>query len=139
MREGEITEAIAACDQVLDGIEAAMHDLKGAQNWGIFDLLGGGFIVSLVKHGRLSRAQQSLMEVQYNLRTLQKELRDVSGAIELSVNPIGMNMLFDIAFDNIFSDLITQSRIHEVRAELTDLEADVRALRRRLGEIKRAM
>ncbi|MPN45069.1 hypothetical protein SDC9_192636 [bioreactor metagenome] len=50
-----------------------------------------------------------------------------------------MNMLFDIAFDNIFSDLITQSRIHEVRAELTDLEADVRALRRRLGEIKRAM
>lgn len=43
MRRREIEEAAAAGEKALYSLENAREKLQGAKNWGIFDMLGGGF------------------------------------------------------------------------------------------------
>ena len=39
----EISEAIRAGERALSSLRAAQDKLGSARNWGIFDMLGGGF------------------------------------------------------------------------------------------------
>lgn len=135
MQEREIQEAIAACDQVLSSIDEARRELSSAKNWGIFDILGGGLFASLIKHGKMSRAESAMARIQSDLRLLQRELRDVSQAVEFSFSAQDLNMFLDIAFDNVFSDLLSQSKISHALSELTELEQDVTGLQIRLRQL----
>lgn len=40
----EIQEAIAAAETTLAYLDGAREALSSASNWGIFDMLGGGFL-----------------------------------------------------------------------------------------------
>ena len=52
-RAVEIDEAIAAGHRALDALAEAADSLDSAKRWGIVDILGGGFVTSMVKHSRL--------------------------------------------------------------------------------------
>lgn len=136
MEEREITEAITACNQVLASIGNAKNELKSAKNWGIFDILGGGLFASLIKHNKMSHAEEAMQAIQFDLQRLQRELRDVSQALEITFSAGDLNMVFDIVFDNIFSDLISQNKIHAALDDLMELEGDVERLRERLHQLK---
>ena len=47
----EVQEAISAADDAIRHLEDAERELKSARNWGIYDILGGGLISSLIKRG----------------------------------------------------------------------------------------
>ena len=46
----ELEEAIRASEAALEKLEKAKASLESASGWGIFDIIGGGFISSAVKH-----------------------------------------------------------------------------------------
>ena len=48
----EIDEALTAVEDALNCLDAAARDLKSAGNWGWFDIFGGGFFSSLIKHDK---------------------------------------------------------------------------------------
>ncbi|MDD2360899.1 MAG: hypothetical protein PHE66_10740, partial [Syntrophaceticus schinkii] len=73
----ELKEAIRAGEDLetaLNGMEAR---LNSARNFGIWDILGGGLLVTAVKHLRISDAQRDVHKIQQLLRRFERELADV--------------------------------------------------------------
>ena len=48
MEARELQEAIHAADDALYHLESARKCLQSAGNWGVLDLLGGGFISGMI-------------------------------------------------------------------------------------------
>ena len=48
MMKREIQEALTAGENALQSLYAASEQLDSARNWGIVDLLGGGFFTDLI-------------------------------------------------------------------------------------------
>ena len=84
--EKEMREAIEAGENALYSLRAAKEELRKAGNWGIADLLGGGFFVSLIKHSKMDEASRLMEQARYDLKKFQKELRDVTVNTDLSLN-----------------------------------------------------
>ena len=49
----EINEAVVAGERALGSLRTAKSKLDSARAWGIYDMLGGGFLSSMIKHGQL--------------------------------------------------------------------------------------
>ncbi|MCK7500718.1 MAG: hypothetical protein MZW92_68780 [Comamonadaceae bacterium] len=71
----EIGEAVAAGDEVIAGLDSVIAYFKSAGNWGIVDLIGGGLIVTAVKHSKIDRAKAAIHEVQARLRAVPEGAR----------------------------------------------------------------
>lgn len=128
----EIREAITSCDRVLDRIFVARRELTGAKNWGLFDMLGGGFITGMIKHGKMGQAQNAMSDITEELKHLQRELHDVSDTMEIRMNNTDLDMFLDMFFDNIFTDWNTQSKIGTALKDLDELEDDIGRLKETL-------
>ena len=63
MMEREIQEALTAGENALQSLYAASEQLDSARNWGIVDLLGGGFFTDLIKHSKMEK-QRSIFHRQ---------------------------------------------------------------------------
>lgn len=113
----EVDEAIRAGKRALDSLREAKAKLNSARNWGIYDILGGGVISSVVKHSKMSSANEWVAQANRDLKRFAKELRDVDED-GLYVQAGSLASTLDIFFDNVFSDFIVQNRINEARAEI---------------------
>ena len=116
----EINEAVLAGERALNSLREAKSKLNSARAWGVYDILGGGMISSIVKHSKVNDANEWLEQANRDLRRFAKELRDVPGE-EIYVQAGDLASTLDIFFDNIFSDFIVQNRINEARAEIDRL------------------
>ena len=113
----EVDEAIRAGERALDSLREAKAKLNSARNWGIYDILGGGVISSVVKHSKMSSANEWVAQANHDLKRFAKELRDVDED-GLYVQAGSLASTLDIFFDNVFSDFIVQNRINEARTEI---------------------
>ena len=116
----EINEAVLAGERALNSLREAKGRLNSARAWGVYDILGGGMISSIIKHSRMNDANEWLEQANFDLRRFAKELRDVPGE-ELYLETRDLASALDIFFDNIFSDFIVQNRINEARQEIDRL------------------
>ena len=82
----EISEPISAGDAALSSLQNAREKLDSAKNWGIWDMVGGGFVSSLIKHSRMDDAQEYMEEARQNLRRFEKELQDVHVPADFSMD-----------------------------------------------------
>ena len=119
----EIEEARTVALRVLDSLESIEKKLHSARRWGIFDLLGGDFFSSLIKHSKMDDAQRMLRQVQSDLVLLQKELKDIDIQFTEDISASGFEKFMDIVFDNIVSDWLTQSRINKSLQEVARVKA----------------
>ena len=126
--EKEVREAVAAGERALGSLRNAQKCLDGAKNWGIVDMLGGGLVSSLVKRSKMDDAAGYMEEAKADLRKFQKELRDVSVSMDLRME-IGSFLSFaDVFFDNLFVDVMVQSKINEARDQVDEVIARVESL-----------
>ncbi len=108
----EVAEAIAAGQKARQAVNQVLHDLKSAQGWGTWDLLGGGLVATAIKHNRIDDARQAAYEVQEALRRFQRELADVEGSAKFIVEDISSFETFaDFFFDGLIIDWVVQARI----------------------------
>ena len=119
----EIEEARTVALRVLDSLEKIEKKLHSARRWGIFDLLGGDFFSSLIKHSKMDDAQRMLRQGQSDLVLLQKELKDIDIQFTEDISASGFEKFMDIVFDNIVSDWLTQSRINKSLQEVARVKA----------------
>lgn len=110
----EINEAVAAGERALDSLKTAKSKLDSARAWGIYDILGGGLISSVIKHGQIDNANEWMEQANHDLRKFAKELRDVPGEY-LHVQTGDLISMLDIFCDNFFSDIMVQERINDAR------------------------
>ena len=109
----ETDEALNACKKLLMSLSSAKDDLASAKNWGIFDILGGGLIPSLVKQDHIKRASQYIKDSSDKAAILSRELGDLSMFFSIEQLEIdSLSKTFDTFFDNIFSDMSIQEQIN---------------------------
>lgn len=134
MMRQEINEAIAAGERALYSLECAQEKLNSARSWGIFDMLGGGFITDMIKHSRMEDASRYMDEAKHDLKIFQRELRDVQVPTEFRME-VGRFLTFaDFFFDGILADYMVQTKIAEAREQVADAISRVRHL---LNELRR--
>lgn len=131
----EINEAIQAANDALCHLEASNDCLKSAGNWGVVDLLGGGFFSTLMKHGKMDHAQDELFEAKTALRRFATELQDIRQIEDIHLEVDDFLTFADFFFDGVIADWLMQKRIDEAKQQVTDAIIKVRDIRSRLQNI----
>lgn len=135
-RATEIREAIDAADAALKHLGNAADMLDDAGRWGIVDMLGGGLITTLLKHRKISDAQDEIDEAKRALRIFVKELDDVDEATGLNVELGGGLQFADIFFDGVLADWIAQNKIDRAKQQVADAMRQVYAVRSQLERMR---
>ena len=130
----EIQEAIQAGVAALRALENAESDLSGAENWGIWDVAGGGILATFAKHGCLDEAQDSAYEARRALSRFRTELADVSSDQVPDVELGDFATFADYFFDGLFADLFVQSHIREAQDQVERIRRKVDQMVSRLRE-----
>ncbi|AEA00465.1 MULTISPECIES: hypothetical protein [Aerococcus] len=135
----ELEEAHQACQEVLVHLDKGIELLQSASKWGMWDLLGGDFLPSLIKRRRIQAANQEIESLAQSLRYLNQELADVSMALPQGLSDGLSDNILDTWFDNVFTDARVQSDIKDqlqalqrMRRSIAELEKD---LTEKLGRI----
>lgn len=125
----ERQEAIVAGERALDSLIEAQNQLRKARNWGIYDILGGGFLSSMIKHSKIDNARSCIERAKYDLDVFNRELQDVSGSINVDIG--GLLTFFDV-MDSFFADLLVQSKISDASRQVEQAIYKVEDILRRL-------
>jgi hypothetical protein len=133
----EARHAGLAAKQALAGAE---DRLSSARNWGTYDMLGGGMIATMVKHGRIDEAEDHIHDAQHHLRRFAEELKDLNWQIDNAAPQIGGFLGFsDYFFDGLIADWMVQGRINDSLESIRSHSTQVDGLLRRLEQERRRL
>ncbi|MBS5884859.1 MAG: hypothetical protein E6300_07680 [Clostridium sp.] len=121
----EIQEALLEGDNLIPYIDKAISNLNSAQNWGIYDMMGGDFIATMAKRSKMDDASKSINSIKVMLNRYNAELKDLSNEINVNLNLDSMSGIFDYLFDNFFTDYFVQGKINSALDSTKNLKAKV--------------
>ena len=127
--EKERREAIYAGECALDSLYEAQNQLRKARNWGIYDIIGGGFFSSLIKHSKIDNARTCIERAKYDLQKFSDELRDVSYNLDVD---IGSFLTFFDLMDSFLADVLVQSKLAYASHKIEDAIYKVQQILRSL-------
>jgi len=138
MMRRETQEALEAGERALDSLYAAREKLGSARNWGIYDMLGGGFFSTMIKRSKMEDAAALMEQAKQELRIFGRELQDIQVPLDLGME-IGSFLSFaDFFFDGLVADYLVQSKIADARGQVEDairyIEPIVAQLRQQMQE-----
>lgn len=116
--EKERREAIEAGNRALRSLRAAKNDLNSAGNWGLWDMFGGGFFSTMMKHSKMDRAKENMEQAKSDLRAFGRELRDVDTYLHLNIETGDFLSFADWFFDGFFVDWMVQDRIQQASSQV---------------------
>ena len=128
----EISEAIAAADNALSHLNAARDCLRSAGNWGIMDIMGGGFFSTLMKHSKMDGAAAELEGARAALQSFAKELQDVNEVLNVDIQTGDFLSFADYFFDGVIADWMMQKRINDAKAQIEEASRRVSVIRGKL-------
>jgi hypothetical protein len=114
----ELSEAEKEGHSVLASLNKAKEALHAANNWGTFDLLGGGWLATHAKHNQLDEAMDCIRIAQQCLGRFEKELKDVRMTLSIEKDISSFLKFSDYFFDGLISDWIVQGRIQSTLAQV---------------------
>ena len=132
--EKEKQEAIEAGESALSSLREAKHELNKARGWGIFDIIHGGLITTLIKHTKIDKAQSLINEAKWQLSRFVKELRDVEDVTGGNFGIGDFATFADFFFDGLIADFYVQSKINHARAQVDEAIMRVETALTRLRE-----
>ncbi|MDN5351687.1 MAG: hypothetical protein PWQ12_606 [Clostridiales bacterium] len=130
----ETREALDAAISLQSTLAQAEKGLSSAQAWGLYDIFGGGLISSSIKHDHISEAAEYLKDASSKAARLKRELEDIEQLEAVDLETIdSLSKVFDIFFDNIFSDLSIQS---EINSAYSAVQKNLGILNRLVDQLK---
>jgi hypothetical protein len=133
----EIDQAIEAGQRALAALKKAEDSLDSARGFGIWDILGGGFISGILKHSDLDDAMQYMEDAKHELQRFKSELADIHISYDVSLNFDGFTRFADFFLDGIFVDFLIQSRIKESYEEVAKIKAQVQTALSKLRRLRK--
>lgn len=114
----DLQEAVTAGRRVLASLEDASASLEKAENWGKWDLWGGGGIMSThFKHSHVDDAKQFILNANRLMASFQDELADLNRTTNIHIDISGMLKMADYWFDGLITDWIVQGRIQNAQEQ----------------------
>lgn len=132
----EMKEAIDAGERALISLKNAKEKLNSAGNWGLFDMFGGGFISTMMKHSKMNDAGQLMENAKADLKNFQKELRDINVPLDLRMEVGSFLSFADFFFDGFVADYLVQSKIADAKEQVSDAIYKIEQI---LSQLKREM
>ena len=132
----EINEAILAGEKALISANNVLSSLDSAEDWGTFDLFGGGVISDMVKHNHLDEAQNKVEQLQSDLRRFKTELTDVTINSDIKVNIDGFLRFADYFFDSFFTDWAVLDKINESQENVKNTKRQIEEVISRLHSME---
>ena len=127
-QQKELHEAITAGHNARRSAQSVLESLGSAENWGTWDMFGGGGLIThLAKHEHLDEAQSHIESLQSDLRSFKTELSDVEIRADMQITVEGFLRFADFFFDGLFADWAVLDHIHhsqqQVESTLSQIEA----------------
>lgn len=116
--EIERREAVMAGKCARNSLQNALDALNSARGWGIYDIIGGGLISTLIKQSKMDKACRYIEEAKENLKIFDRELSDIMEYVSVDISTEDVWKFADWFFDGIFSDWVIQGRINETRNQV---------------------
>ena len=135
----EVGEAREAGRRVLGQIDRIEESLDSAEDWGTWDLFGGGVIADIAKYSHLDEAQAGAQNLEALLRRFKTELADITIHADLAVPADGFLRFADWFFDGFFVDWTVLSRIRESKESLKTAQRQVQKVMEQLYRMEKAM
>ena len=132
----EMKEAMDAGERALSSLRSAQEKLDSASNWGIFDMLGGGLLSTVMKRSKMEDAKYIMESAKMDLRRFQKELKDVNIPLDLRMEVGSFLSFADFFFDGFVADYLVQSKIYDAKEQVSDAIYKVESI---LNELKSRM
>ena len=114
----ELREAISAGNSARSTASSVLSSLDSAEGWGTYDLMGGGLLADMAKHGHLDDAQSSIETLQSQLRRFKTELADITIHADLQVGVDSFMRFADYFFDGLFTDWTVLDQISHSKGEV---------------------
>ncbi|MGA5464050.1 hypothetical protein [Mycobacterium sp. NPDC050041] len=131
---GELGQALDTGEAALEHLRAAAETLDDAGFWSAYDTwFDGGMVASMVKNDRLDEVAALLRAADSALRAFTAELSDVHMAGVRLVELDELTRVFDVWFDNFFTDLAVRDRIIEAKEKVTEAIAGVHRIQQRVA------
>ena len=134
--EGDVVKFLDQAQQRLNGALMCMEDALQASR---MDMFGGGTFSDMMERNALNKAENQVQ----NARMMVGQAQRCSPLVR-DLPPVRIaqgNLLGDVFFDNIFSDMAFHDKIHQSNKEVQQcaraLTADLKAARQRHLEISR--
>ncbi|GGB07488.1 hypothetical protein ERX37_06145 [Macrococcus hajekii] len=124
----QLREAREAVDVALDRIAEIKKITSNAKAWSWFDIMGNGMLGSYFKRQNIKNLNAQVAILKDDLQRVVAELEDIDFSAEFSISDTQQDEVFDIWFDNIFTD----ARVHQ---ELTDLNKKIEETEEKLWVI----
>lgn len=124
----QLAEAILAGERALTSLDETKKVLRSASNWGLFDLLGGDFIATLIKRSKMKDASALIADVKRDLAAFQRELRDVEILMDVDFDDDDLLTFTDYVFDDFFSDFLVQRKIGKARDQVDRIARQVSSI-----------
>ena len=132
----EINGTLAILDRLLPLVDEAERKFKSARNWGFLDILGGGFIVDMIKHYKIDSASSLMNEINYLLQKLSAKLKTQEFSTDYRIHKGTFSTIADFAFDNVLTDVYMQTKIAGSLNMIRDLKFRLLSLRSSLEGMK---
>ena len=126
----ELRDVKLQADHVLRLIDEALDKIKSASNWGIYDVIAGGMVSSMIKRERMKESNRLMEEIGLALNKLKNEYGDIAWQLPERLSLDLTSELLDVWFDNIFTDLSVQSNLSKQKDQLVKLSEQVKELER---------
>lgn len=121
----EISEAVSAGKRALNTTNRILSSLDDAEGWGIYDMIGGGLISGIAKHGHLDDAQAEVQMLRSELREFKTELSDVTISADVQISIDGFLRFADYFFDGLIADWAVMDSINRSQADVTKTKAQI--------------
>ena len=107
----EVDEAIKAGEDALETVEKTIKALNDAEDWGVWDLVGGGLFTTIIKHNHIDIARKYAEEAQRQLGKFKREISDINMVTNFEINVGSFETFADYFFDGLIYDWVVQSEI----------------------------
>lgn len=134
-QQREVEEAEAAGRSALSIAESILDSLDSAKSWSTWDLIGGGLVSDLVKHGHLDEAQDKVEDLQIALSRFHTELMDVEIPASFDVRVDGFLKFADFFFDGLLADWMVRDRIQGSREQVEEARRSIEKIMDQLRSI----
>lgn len=133
----ELNEALDAGYAVMAQIHTIEDSLRSAENWGTWDLLGGGLLSDIEKHSKLDEAQEQAEQLQLLLSRFHAELADIRIDGQMAaLNINGFQRFADFFFDGLIADWSALTHIHESQDSVLRVKRQVSEVLEKLTAMK---
>lgn len=133
----ELKEAIEAGEAVLRSLSETLSSLESAKSWGVFDMVGGGFVSDIAKHSHLDQARDHGSRTQRLMNRFKTELTDVKVNTNIQIEMDGFTKFADFFFDGFLMDFLVQSKINDSYDEVASVKRQVSQVLSKLSSMKK--